>query len=683
MVDVAFVRAQGGPGSPRAAVRRYVRGGFQTGFSLNPLFSERLVSSQLSDAGRVPALYAYVVNDVSQVDVSPAWDAVQYARREPAALSVPGGPLGHAWRQARDAGHLDLGIARIAPTVRVPFSLVHERALAAVDRTPSPQRPTGDSSPITVVCRLAEDEGIPERPLGESAEAAMRLSAGLRVALADVAADVRAAVALMQLWLPRVDVEADSPTLLEQMDAAAAPGDSVVVRGPHAEITAGDLIALARLGAERATAPLWLGWDGTVASAGVVVGRGRAFNLLQGHPAEDAHVLGELIETWDVAGETFARPLGTNRKAGACTALSLTVRAPARGSVAQMVDADDTDLDALLRPALLSVGSWTDRGPRLERARRSATLPDGSRVPALRWAIKIAAPPGPPGEAWGDTHFARGIRDALVRLGQEVVIDAYDARRRASSYLDDVVLALRGPEPLEPQQGAISLLWIISHPDEIDAAAVHGFDRVFAASSSWAARASEQLGTPVTPLLQCTDAHRFRPAGRPRSEDLVFVGTARGIARPSVVEPIRAGIPVSVYGPDWRGYIPASSIASTGIPNAELPAVYETAGAVLNDHWPAMRERGFISNRLFDVVAAGGRAISDDVSGITAIFSGAVREYRSIPELLSLLGRPLDDLFPSEDELRRVSARVRSEHSFDARARMLLDVALERRQTSG
>ncbi len=298
-------------------------------------------------------------------------------------------------------------------------------------------------------------------------------------------------------------------------------------------------------------------------------------------------------------------------------------------------------------------------------------------VPRLRWAIKTAAPAGPAGEAWGDTHFARGIADALRRLGQEVVIDSYAARRRPSRYLDDVVVALRGPEPIEPQAGATSLMWIISHPDQIDAAEIGGFDVVFAGSRSWAASASERLGRHIEPLLQCTDARRFRPRGVARTEDLVFVGTARGIPRPSIIEPLRAGIPVSVYGPDWRGWIPASAIVAAGVPNAELPALYESAGAVLNDHWPAMQRNGFISNRLYDVVAAGGRAISDSVTGIGEIFSGAVRTYDSVPELLALLQHDLDDIFPEENELATIAARIRHEHSFDARARTLLDAALD------
>jgi len=105
--------------------------------------------------------------------------------------------------------------------------------------------------------------------------------------------------------------------------------------------------------------------------------------------------------------------------------------------------------------------------------------------------------------------------------------------------------------------------------------------------------------------------------------------------------------------------------------------VYESAGAVLNDHWPAMRREGFISNRLYDVVAAGGRVISDDVEGIDEIFAGAVRMFRDDEELLRLTESPLDGRFPPEAELARISERIRREHSFDARAERLLSTVRE------
>jgi hypothetical protein len=674
LVDLDLVIAQGGPPSARRAIRAYVRGGHRTGMSLNPLFMEQLVSRQLSDADRVPALYAYLVNDQAAIHTSVNWDAPAYAERWPGSLEDPGGPLGHAWRAALAGGEIALGPGG---SKKLPVAAVREAAIDAVrarsrHRSAPPPVRAGD----VLICRLARDERDPASALGEAADFALSTGASLVVSVAGGSADTWINACVLAHWVPDAHVVADDPRTIAALLRTADPSSVAVVRGPNAQISARDLRRLAEEGLHRPTAALQLAPDGTVASAGTYAHAGRLRHLLAGHPVEDALALGERVPSATLAGDTWAQSTATASQPPQVL-LSAVARAP-RGTslLLRETGRPDTDLATLLSPLHLKVREWSATGPVLLRAQQQVALADGTRVPCLRWAVKIAAPPGAPGEAWGDTHFARGIAEALRRLGQEVVIDAYDARRRPSAYLDDVVLALRGPEPMRPQAGAKSLLWIISHPDEIRREDLDGFDVVYAGSAPWAATASRRFGRPVHALLQCTDARRFVPHGLPRTDELLFVGTARGIPRPSVLEPIRAGIPVSVYGPDWTGWIPGAAIAGRGIPNEDLPAAYERAAAVLNDHWPAMQREGFVSNRLYDVVAAGGRAVSDAVEGIHDIFEGAVWTYDDIPELIDALRHGVDRLFPSEERLAEISSRVREQHSFDARARTLLDAAL-------
>lgn len=654
---------------------------------LNPLFMERLVASQLPDAGRVPALYAYLVGDPTRVDVGVNWDARRYAERVPESVTAPGGPLGHAWRAARASGAIDMGTGD-ADVVNVPWPSVQAAAIQAVTTHRHADDLPRLASDLVFVCRLADDEGNPARPLTEAVSVATQRRTDLVIGIEGTSAESWTAAALMGLWLESVHVVPDDNELLDivastasaSASASASAPATLLVRGPHAEIDADDLLALAASGTEGPVAPLWVAWDGTIASAGLAVRKGRSFHLFAGHPVEDAQHWGPVINAAGVAGDTFARPIATTSAGSARTRVDLIVRAPRTEALGGPSETLDTDISDLLAPLHLDVACWTHSGPHFVRAAGAVTLSDGTRVPSLRWAIKIAAPPGKPGEAWGDTHFARGLAGALRRLGQEVVIDAYAARNRSTSYLDDVTLALRGPEKLYAPPRGTSVMWIISHPDEVSAQELDGYDAVFAASAPWATAASARLGRPIRPLLQCTDATRFHPSGRPRGKRLIFVGTARGIVRPSVVEPLRAGIPVDVYGPDWRGYIPASAIVADGVANAALPQLYESAHAVLNDHWPAMQREGFVSNRLFDVIACGGRAVSDRVEGIPELFEGAVLTYDSVPELIALLSSDLDARFPAEDGLQRIAARVRREHSFDARARVLLDTVVGARQ---
>ena len=671
------MRAQGGPRTIRGAIRRYTRTGYRTDFALNPLFMERLVSSQLPDAGRVPALYAYLVTDAEDVDISVAWDAANYGQRVPASRQAPGRALGHGWRAARDSGVIEMTstTGQTAVDWRAAHRRVVEVTAGRVDHVIPPIQTD------VVVCRLARDEGLPARPLEEALRAADDLSAALIIAVAPGSTEATSAAALLCTSRAHTFLVRDDETLLERVEEAMAEGATLLVRGPHSEISAQSLIRLAGAAAQGPVAPLWLGWDGAVASAGLGVHAGRPFHLLSGAPSEDAFALGGEIFPWKRAGTTFAHRVGDGSTVHR-TLTTVVVRAPASD---RDLDQDasgipDTDIQALVAQRGWRVSRWGPSGPVFAREPASVTLADGRRVPSLRWALKIAAPPGCPGEAWGDTHFARGLADALRRHGQEVVIDAYAARHRKTTDLDDVTLALRGPEPLEPQADALSLLWVISHPDEITASDMDGFDAVFAASKKWADETSGRWARPIIPLLQCTDTTRFRPHGTPRTNRFIFVGTARGIARPSVVEPVRAGLPVDVYGPDWRGYIPSAAIRAPGVPNDQLPRLYEGARAVLNDHWPAMQRHGFVSNRLFDVVAAGGRAVSDDVTGIAELFHGAVATYQSVDEMLHLLEHDLDDVFPDDRSLEAISTSVRRDHSFDARADTLLRTALELRR---
>lgn len=683
IVDVELVAAQlGKPISARAAVRRYVRGGFRDGLTLNALFVEATVRRQLPDSDRVPALYAYLINDQRCLHTSPNWDAPAYAAEHPYSLDDPAGPLGHAWRSALSLGVIGMGSG--SSVVPIAWPQARARALrvaATVRRNQSCDWGTDiDATSATVlICLIDPDEDI-DLPLRLAAEFAAESNCFSVVLASSLPAGSWMQSSLLTEWAPRVRI---SLTRTHDLNALVQPmineygWGPVVVRGGRAEITVDALRRLADESRRSPVAPLWLAPDGTIASAGVVSHSGRSLDLLRGHPEEDGRILGAEITVQSLAGFTYA---STPRSATmpSRTLLDMSVTAP-RSSWHLPPAGPDTDLGSLLAPAGLRVKqSGAPAGElAIERVPRRLAGVHEDGVPSLRWAIKTPAPAGTAGQSWGETHFARGLAAALRRLGQDVVIDSFDARNRSTTSLDDVALVLRGPRRMDPPKAGQSILWVISHPDEIAADEITQFNHVFAASTTWALKASHQFAIDVKPLLQCTDATIFRPVGAERGQGAVFVGTARGIARPVVVEPIRVGIPVQVYGPDWIGYIPAASIVADHVANVDLPALYEGANVVLNDHWPAMREAGFISNRAYDAVAAGGRVISDSVEGMDQIFGGAVRTFASIPELLELLRGDIDSLFPSEETLAEIAATVRERDSFDARAKALLDVVLE------
>ncbi len=221
---------------------------------------------------------------------------------------------------------------------------------------------------------------------------------------------------------------------------------------------------------------------------------------------------------------------------------------------------------------------------------------------------------------------------------------------------------------------------MISHPELVEASEAAAYDAVFAASATWAADRSRAWGILVEPLLQCTDSTRFRPglAVLDSGPTYLYVGSSRGEIRTSVREAVAAGLPLRLHGAGWEGLVPLE--AEPFVPNDELGALYASAGVVLNDHWEDMRTAGFVSNRVFDVLATGARLLTDDVAGLEAglgtAAAGVVRVWRDREDFRSLTRAPFAQRWPDADARSTVAESVVAEHSFDARARTLLDAAL-------
>lgn len=62
---------------------------------------------------------------------------------------------------------------------------------------------------------------------------------------------------------------------------------------------------------------------------------------------------------------------------------------------------------------------------------------------------------------------------------------------------------------------------------------------------------------------------------------------------------------------DWHGLVPDEYIKGEYFPNESLAELYASATVVLNDHRPDMAAKGFMSNRVFDVLASGAALVTD------------------------------------------------------------------------
>lgn len=256
-------------------------------------------------------------------------------------------------------------------------------------------------------------------------------------------------------------------------------------------------------------------------------------------------------------------------------------------------------------------------------------------------AIKIAAPLENP-EEWGDYHYAEALAEALRLRGHRVHVDLRENWYQRPASEEDVVICLRGIVRYKPRPNSINLLWIISHPDQISYDEIEQYRVCFVASFSHAALLSGIVRIPVHTLLQATDRSRFGAAATDPAltTDLLFVGNSRNEYRTMVRWAVESGAAVTVYGTRWEQFLPEDKIAGEHVENKILPNYYKNARIVLNDHWESMRDFGIMSNRLFDVVAAGGTVVSDHIPSIPAVFGAAVKTAKTAQEFSEHLKNP-------------------------------------------
>ena len=312
-----------------------------------------------------------------------------------------------------------------------------------------------------------------------------------------------------------------------------------------------------------------------------------------------------------------------------------------------------------------------------ELGEKSAVVPKLIARPKkgkYRWAIKISAPADERRFAWGDLYYAEALAAALERQGQRVAIDYHDHHDRVTSYLDDIIFDLRGLDTTKPHEGKLNIMWVISHPEKVTPAMVNSFDLVFAAGTRWAEYMTQRSNKVVEFLPQCTDPAVFHPMKKnPEfSNKILFVGNSRNIKRPIVADAIAADLDVAVYGNGWDDLIDAKYVKGTFIPNNQLASAYSSASVVLNDHWADMQHWGFISNRIFDVLASGGKVVSDSIEGIDETLGqlATLKTYTS-PQELKVMCKTLSSVH-SRSEIKKVVNYIHKNHSFDSRAKVII-----------
>ncbi len=291
-----------------------------------------------------------------------------------------------------------------------------------------------------------------------------------------------------------------------------------------------------------------------------------------------------------------------------------------------------------------------------------------------RIAIKISATQAHKLEYWGDYHFAKSLGKVFRRWNHQVHIDAVPHWNK-SNELDDVTIVLRGLKPYTPTNNGLHILWIISHPRDLTSEELDAYDRIFVASSSFGQQIKSITKVPVTTLLQCTDTELFYPQKSDvvMSYNNLYVANSRQVERTAVKFAKETGTTLDIIGQDWNGIAPAQWIKGEYLQNENLRLFYSNAKVVINDHWPEMKEHGFISNRIFDVLACGASLLTDKVAGLDELFGEAVHTYSNKEEFRKVTAT--NSIDSQNSSLReQVVKIIADQHSFENRADIILGI---------
>lgn len=289
-------------------------------------------------------------------------------------------------------------------------------------------------------------------------------------------------------------------------------------------------------------------------------------------------------------------------------------------------------------------------------------------------AIKIPVPKWKVVQEWGDYHLALGLKKELERKNCEVLLQILPEWNKGEGDCD-VVIVLRGLSRYTPKKGHFNIMWNISHPDKVEIEEYNRYDHVFIASEHWAFEIAEKTRVPTESLLQCTDPELFYndPTGK-YHDDLLFVGNSRKVFRKILKDLLPTDKDLAVYGTHWKSFIKESYVKGDHIPNQELREAYSSCKILLNDHWDDMREKGFISNRIFDGFASGAFIISDHVRGGGDVFKDALVTYDNPEQLHSLVDQYLEDEDQRVQKASKGQSIVLDQHTFQIRVERILEV---------
>ena len=263
-------------------------------------------------------------------------------------------------------------------------------------------------------------------------------------------------------------------------------------------------------------------------------------------------------------------------------------------------------------------------------------------------AIKIAAPEIARASTWGDYYYAKELQKEFELLGYKVRIDCLDQWYGERTLNDDINLVLRGLNDFSCRDDQLNILWVISHPDLINKSELQKYDYTYIASEKFTTNISTAFNLknisylPQASAFQANFLEKSILETTPKHE-ILFIGNSRNEYREVVKWCVEKNLPLAIYGNGWENLVPRKYIKDKFLDNSLIPYFYANAKVVLNDHWKDMRDDGFISNRVYDVLAVNGVLLSDYVVGMENIEYKNLHYYKNKEEFYLLIKKLLID----------------------------------------
>ena len=284
--------------------------------------------------------------------------------------------------------------------------------------------------------------------------------------------------------------------------------------------------------------------------------------------------------------------------------------------------------------------------------------------------INIAVPKWEVANEWGDYYFAKSLKKYLERIGYRVLLQILPEWEN-NNLFEDVVLVLRGLNKYNLKNYHFNIMWNISHPNKIGKHEYSSYDYVYIASIYWSKHVRKVVKKDnISYLLQCTDPEIFKPIDIKEDIDILFVGNSRNVFRKIIKDLLPVKYTVYIFGSLWEKFIDSKYIKGKNIPNEKLFIYYNKAKIILNDHWDDMREKGFISNRIFDVSACRKFIITDNVKDINEIFGDSIVSYDGTRNnLLFLIDKYINNNELREEKAKQAYKIVLTFHTFEHRVK--------------